>query len=377
MPVERRRQKRLAYHYAVSRLSLRSAIVRSATLIAAMAFIGMALAPSRAAAFSKAIWGQLTYNGVNQFPMYKQLGVSIIELDLDWNLVAPTRPRQPTNPRDPAYVWPQPLRQTIAEAARYHMRVLLQIIESPAWANGGHAESGWAPASSGAFVAFAEAAGREYPNVHLWMIWGEPTKAGNFQPLAPAIPGQPLDRAQRYSARLYAEMLDGAYGALKALNRRNLVIGGCTYTTGAVNSLQWIEALRLPNGKPPRMDMYAHNPFSYTDPTFTTLPAEFDDIQFDNLPELARWVDRYLHRGLPLFLSEWTIPTQYDKTFNFWVDPPVAAQWITHAMHESRAWRRIYALGWINVYDDLPLIAGGLLTENGTPKPSFYAFEHG
>jgi hypothetical protein len=216
------------------------------------------------------------------------------------------------------------------------------------------------------------------------MVWGEPTRAGSFMPLAPALPGQPLDAAQRRSVRLYAEMLDGTYGALKKISTRNLIIGGCTYTTGAIDPLQWIENLRLPDGRPPRMDMYAHNPFSYSSPLFTDVPSEFDEIQFDNLPELAGWVDRYLHKGLPLFLSEWLIPTAQDQLFNFWVDPSVAAQWVTEALRESRAWHRIYALGWSIVYDSppttpggIPVSAGGLLTANGTPKPDFYAFEHG
>ena len=36
----------------------------------------------------------------------------------------------------------------------------------------------------------------------------------------------------------------------------------------------------------------------------------------------------------------------------------------------ARGWHRIYALGWINVYDDPPLSYGGLLTSAGVPKPS-------
>ncbi|MGO9791640.1 MAG: hypothetical protein ACLP8S_19700 [Solirubrobacteraceae bacterium] len=343
----------------------------------AVACIVPAVAASPADAFSKAIWGQATYNGVDQFPMYKQLGVSIIELDLDWSAVAPTRPANPSNPSDPAYVWPASIQQTITEAASYHMRVLLQLIGSPPWANGGQFGFGWAPLNAASFVNFATAAGKEYPRVDLWMIWGEPTKAGNFMPLAPALPGERLDSAQRASDRLYAEMVNGAYGALKRISKRNLLIGGCTYTTGAIDPRQWIENMRLPDGKPPRMDMYAHNPFSYASPVFTNVPSEFDDVQFANLPELAGWVDRYIKKGLPLFLSEWTIPTQEDETFNFWVDPTVAARWVKEALRECRAWHRIYALGWVNVYDDLPIIAGGLLTANGTPKPDFYAFANG
>ncbi len=336
-----------------------------------------ALQPSSASAFAKAIWGPSIYNGVDQFPIYKQLGVSIIEMRLDWSQIAPTRPAHPANPADPAYQWPASVQQELDEATSYHMRVLLQLMDAPPWANGGHAGDGWAPISASGFVEFAHAAGLQYPTVHLWMIWGEPTKIGNFMPLAPALAGQPLDRAQRHSVQLYAEMLDGAYGVLKAISKSNLIIGGSTYTTGAIDPLQWIQNLRLPDGKPPRMDMYAHNPFSYQTPLFTDVPSEFDDIQFENLPQLASWVDKYLHKGLPLFLSEWTIPTQLDQTFNFYVDPGLAARWVTEAMRESRAWHRIYALGWVNVYDDLPVIAGGLLAQDGTPKPDFYAFANG
>jgi len=343
-----------------------------------LALVASALAPGTAGAFTKAIWGELTYDGVNQFPMYRQLGVGIIELDLDWDQVAPTQPAQPTNPDDPAYQWPVTLQQTINEAAAYHMRVLLQLIDAPPWANGGHTGGGWAPTQATTFAQFAEAAARHYPTVHLWMVWGEPTKEGNFQPyLQPAEPGQALDAAQKAAPRFYAQMLNDAYGTLKAVSHRNIVIGGCTYTTGAIDPLQWIENLKLPNGKPPRMDMYAHNPFSYQSPSFNQPVSPFDEVQFNDLHELARWIDRYLHKGLPIFLSEWTIPTAEDDTFNYWVEPGVAARWVTEAMRESRAWHRIYGLGWVNVYDDLPMIAGGLLYQNGTRKPDFYAFEHG
>jgi hypothetical protein len=254
---------------------------------------------------------------------------------------------------------------------------MLQIIGAPPWANGGHTDWSWAPRNPQDFATFAAAAARRYPSVHLWMIWGEPTHPGNFQPIAAALPGASLDRSQRAAPHLYARMLDAAYRALKRLGRRNLVIGGCTYTTGLLDPLQWIQNLRLPNGRPPRMDMYAHNPFSYQAPSLSAAPSPFDEVQFSDLPELAGWVDRYLHRGLPLFLSEWTIPTAPDQEFNFWVDPPVAAQWITAALRLARQWKRIYALGWIHVYDDPPFSFGGLLTAQGAPKPSFQAFADG
>jgi hypothetical protein len=357
--------------------AIRTRLVPIATFAAAALCAMAVIAAPPASAFSKAIWGNVTYDGVNQFPLYKQLGVTIYETNLYWYEIAPTRPSNPTNPRDPAYHWPAEVQQAIADAAHYHMRVLLQIIFAPSWANGGNAGGGWAPQQASSFVEFAQAAAKKYPTVHLWMVWGEPTKQGNFMPLQSAAPGQQLNREQRSMDRLYAEMLDGTYGALKKLNKSNLIIGGCTYTTGEIDPLQWIQNMRLPNGKPPRMSMYAHNPFSYQSPQFGQPPSPFDEVQFSDLHELARWVDHYLHKGLPMFLSEWTIPTAQDDTFNFWVQPNVAAQWVSLALQEARAWPRIYGLGWAYVYDDLPEVAGGLLYQNGTPKPDFYSFENG
>jgi hypothetical protein len=353
---------------------------RTRTVIGGLAALAASLlvllSPAGAQAFSKAIWGQVYRAGVNQFPLYRRLGVSIFELDVPWAEVAPTRPRRPADPADPAYEWPAEVQQAITQARRFHMRVLLQVIGAPPWANG-HEPSNYAPRNPADFAAFATAAARRYPSVHLWMVWGEPTRAPNFEPLVPAEPIGNLDRAQRSAPHLYARILDASYAALKKLSRRNLVIGGCTYTTGSIDTLQWIENLRLPDGHPPRMDMYAHNPFSFQQPSFSVGPSPFSEVQFSDLPELAGWIDRYLHPGLPIFLSEFTIPTAQDQQFNFYVDPPVAAQWIAAALRLSRHYRRIYALGYINVYDDPPLTYGGLLTASGVRKPGFEAFARG
>jgi hypothetical protein len=132
----------------------------------------MLIAPARAHAFSKAIWGQVYRNGVNQFPLYRQLGVSIVELDLPWAEVAPVRPQNPRNPSDPAYLWPTAIEQAVTQARHFHMHLLLEIIGAPKWANGGHA-SNWAPRHPADFAAFATAASRRYPSVHLRMIWGD------------------------------------------------------------------------------------------------------------------------------------------------------------------------------------------------------------
>jgi hypothetical protein len=343
-----------------------------------IAFLALAASPGQARAFSKAIWGSVYRSGVSQFPLYHQLGVSVFQIAVDWSAVAPTRPAHATNPNDPAYNWPADVDAAVAQGKRYGIKVLLQLAYAPAWANGGHPDHQWAPLHPSDFAAFATAAARRYSSVHMWMIWGEPTRAGNWEPVTAALPGiNHLTAAQKLAPHMYAQLLDASYGALKKASKQNIVIGGDTYTTGLLDPLQWISNLRLPNGKAPRMDMYGHNPFSYSAPNFTHGAALFDEIQFSDLPTLATWVDRYLRKGMRLFLSEWTIPTAQDEEFNFWVDPPVAAEWITTALGEARRWPRIDALGWIHVYDDPPFSYGGLLTADGGQKPTFSAFKNG
>jgi len=352
-------------------------VPRASVRIGLLAALLLALAPSGASAFSKAIWGDVYRNGVNQFPIYKQLGVSTYEAALSWNSVAPTGPRQPTNPRDHAYQWPIAIQQAVDQAKRFHMQVMLQIVGVPPWANGRHPWN-WVPYRPSDFGAFATAAARRYPSVHLWMIWGEPNRAPNFQPLYPApSPFARLTPKQQIAPHNYARLLDAAYGALKGVSKQNVVIGGSTYTTGDIHTQQWIENLRLPNGRPPRMDVYAHNPFTNVDPSFNVPYSTGGAVEFEDLHELAGWTDQYLHRGLPLFLSEWTVPTCPDYEYNFFVDPPVAARWVRDALRLSRAWKRINTLGWVHVYDDPGVSCGGLMTVTGKRKPTFDAFARG
>jgi hypothetical protein len=332
--------------------------------------------PTSAVAFSKAVWGTVDRNGVDQFPIYRHLGASIFEYQLNWNDVAPTRPAKPTNPADPAYRWPQEVQDAIAQARTSHMRVLLRLIFAPPWANGGHAPN-WAPLKPKDFAAFATAAARRYPRVHLWMIWGEPNRAGDFEPITRTPYYAKLNQAQQVAPHRYAQILDAAYAALKSVSRDNKVIGGCTFTAGDISTEQWIQNLRLPDGRPPRMDMYAQNPFGYTEPSFTAPPSPYGLVQFSDLPRMAGWIDRYLRRGMPIFIAEWTIPTHPDEEFPWWVGPKVAARWITDALSLARHWKRIYALGWVHVYDDPPVSYGGLLTAAGQPKLGFKAFARG
>ena len=356
---------------------MRSRVV--VTLVLAAAFAVAGGAPPALAAGSpdqKAIWGPVT-----DFSIYHNLGVGIYEMDLSWAAVAPTRPGKPTDPSNPAYHWSPDISYAIRQAAHYHMRVLLQVGQTPAWANGGHADT-YPPLHPSDLAAFVTAASRRYRSVHLWMIWGEPDRIGNFATLVPApANARTLTRAQATAPRLYARMLDSSYGALKAVSQRNLVIGGNTYTTGDIPTRMWIKYMRLPDGRPPRMDLYGHNPFCFRAPNLNNPPSPDGEFDFSDLGRLEQLVDSNLappHHQIKLFLSEWEIPTAPDDELNIYVTPAVQAQWITDGWRIVRRSSFIYALGWIHLYDELPGGSmSGLFYYDGQPKPGYYAFKDG
>lgn len=358
----------------------RSPAMRCAVTVACATLFGTWIMPAGAHMALKSVVGPGIVDRMSRFPVYRDLGARIYEDHLWWNQVAPSRPRHQTDPNDPAYVWPAEITAAVAHARRYHMQVALQIIGSPAWANGGHPWN-WAPSDPRDFAEFAAAAARRYRYVHMWMIWVEPQRRDNFNPLTGAPRGARLDAAQKVAPHNYARLLDAAYSALKHVSRANLVIGGMTYTTGEISPQQWIENLRLPDGRPPRMDMYGHNPFSWRDPSLSNPPLGEENYDFSDLARLTKLVERNLgrprHKHLKLFLTEWTIPTKVGQDFNFYVDPLVQAQWITDSLRVANQLSSVYAVGWIHVFDEPPGSYGGLLEADGVKKPGYYAWKDG
>jgi hypothetical protein len=351
--------------------------------LAACALVAAVLAASpgdAAASTNKAIWGPAEVDGRSQFPIYHDLGVEIYQAKLTWSQIAPTKPAHPKNPADPAYRWPAQLDFVMKEAHRYGMRVALQVMFSPPWANGGRPPQ-WAPKPR-AFARFTVAAAKRYRSVRLWMVWGEPSRGHNFMPLPPQRPTGP---------RIYSRILDAAYGALKGVRRSNLVIGGNTFTSGDVRPRKFIKSMRLPNGRPPRMDLYGHNPFTWRRPSLKKRYVGYGFADYSDLDTLAGWVDHYLGRGrrrpIRLFISEFTVPTDHPNAlFNFWATRPQQAEWLSAALRIANRWSRIHTFGWFSLYDQPPNGPGGapgnetnwgLLDWLGQPKPSYRAFKQG
>jgi hypothetical protein len=365
-----------------------------AALIALLA-IGLTAPASAAPAprtIKKAIWGPVRVNGASQFPRYRDLGVGIYEIGLSWAQAAPTRPANATDPNDPAYIWDPVYDDAINQARRYGIQVSIELAAPPTWATGGPDRgTDWAPQRPADVAAFATAAARRYPSVRHWMVLGEPSNVlFHFRPFPAKANGKHLSPVEQQGPRHYARILDAVYGALKAANPSNLVIGGNTFTggqPGSISTYWWLRNMRLPNGGIPRMDLYGHNPFGFREPDLRKPLSCCGAVDFSDLENLSRWVNKYLRRrGTPplkLFLSEWTVPTDHaDNEFYFYVSRATQARWIRSAFRVVRSWPGIYTLGWIHFYDSPPERSGrethgGLLDYRGRRKPGYYAYKAG
>lgn len=364
-------------------IAIRAALALLAlTLLAVPADAGAASLMGKP--LEKALWGPTRLEGVSQFPRYRELGVTIHERTVRWDQIAPSRPADPTNPDDPAYKWPEDTDFAVREARLNGLDVLFAVLGTPNWANG---NLGWSrpPDRVQDYADFVTAVARRYPTVRRWMIWVEPLRNINFV-------GYPRDRPSRVKlARIYAQVLDAAYGALKKESKRNLVIGGNTFTTdrkpvywAPVPLYEWMRLLRLPNGKVPRMDLWGHNPFTVRKPAFDNPPGkplgDVSDIR-RVLKKLNRLVSRPLGRKLPVFISEFCIPEGKSDLFPTDLSTREQLSWLRTSYALVRRERQIWGFGWWLFQDNRPdpgekeqLITCGLVDTAGQPKPVFDVF---
>ena len=88
--------------------------------------------------------------------------------------------------------------------------------------------------------------------------------------------------------------------------------------------------MRLPDGKPPPMDYYGHNPFSRRFPDLCEKPY-FPGPRYQRHRHAETQLDRVYHRPVKLWLSEFTVSSNHgNRAFSFAVSRP-RRQWLTAA----------------------------------------------
>jgi hypothetical protein len=372
---------------------------RLSFLLGLAATIILASGPAAQAA-QKSIWGPATFPVGNQncptgptacsaFPIYKQLGAQNYQFQIPWDTVALSRPANPRDPNDPAYHWPAYADYDVQQAAQNGISLAVLVQGTPSWANGGRSRV-WVPNDVQDFADFMYALSRRYPSIHLWEIWGEPSYGFNLQPMPPN---------SRVGPRIYAKLLDRAYVALKQASRANIVIGGMTLNGGgAITTPDFVKWLKVGKGKkarPPRMDLWGHNPFEGRLPNIKKKPiGKFRGLS--DVDTLYREIQRAYGlrtRGggkkarvsrkvrVPrLWLSEWTVLSERSPNLfgGFHVTPAEQAAYIAAGYRMVSKLKYVKALGWYRL-DDEPSngqtgAAWGLLTADGARKPSFDAY---
>ena len=329
--------------------------------------------PSPSSAAQKSIWGPTRLlDGSSAFPLYRDLGVDNLQMNLSWSAVAPSKPANPTDPADPAYRWPEGIDFALAQARDHGISVALLVTTAPGWANGGRTAE-WAPNNPQDFADFVTAASRRYPAVRIWMIWGEPNLDARFKPNVADDPT---------SARTYAPILDAAYTALKSVSSSNTVVGGMTWSGGTVKPEPFLRAMQLPDGRPPRLDWFGHNPFPFRFPDIRqpALPGGWRDISdLETFEFEVRQVYAPLGLRPRLWLSEFTIQSDHSSdAFNGFVSREEQAAWLTAAYDIANEVDAVEALGWFSLYDQRPespqAANWGLIEDTGERKPAFDAY---
>ncbi|HEV2774884.1 MAG TPA: hypothetical protein VGV90_04770 [Solirubrobacteraceae bacterium] len=348
-------------------LRSRAGTVAATALLSFVALL--AVVPAAAPGAEKALWGPaMLSDGSSAFGLYDELGIDTLQFTLSWADAAPTRPAAPGDPADPAYRWPAELSVAAAESASRGIRMSLLVSGTPGWANRGRRPI-WRPARAQDLGAFLAAAARRYPDVRRWMIWGEPNRADRFQPNA---------RNGAVGPRAYASLLDNAYAALKRSNRRNIVIGANTWTSGTVRPADFLRRMRLPNGRRPRLDWLGHNPFPFRYPKLSDkpLPGGYRDIS--DVDTISRDARRAYGRRIPLWLSEYTIQSDHGSAvFSSYVSRAVQARYLTAGYRiADDLGSAVAGLGWVGLLDEPEARDSanwGLLTHALKRKPAFAA----
>jgi hypothetical protein len=321
------------------------------------------------------------------FDMLKQLRVQIVRINLNWNDVAPRRPLHAQDPADPAYDW-KIYDRAIRYAAQNGMRVMLTILWTPRWANGGRARNvpprNFNDLRNFAYAAASRYSGRYIPNtddfdeiylpaVKHWLAWNEPNNPNWLQQVS---------GGRFVSPRSYARICTAIWQGVHFTNFAGERVGcgatgprGNNQARGDRPSMTPIDFMRLTRRAGLRnLDAYAHHPY-YGKPSETpTSRPRGRAVTLGNMNTLISLVNQLWGRKR-IWITEYGWQTPPDRLFG--VSFARQAAYVRQSYAIARANPRIDAFVWFMLRDDTNIGLGwqsGFLTASGRRKPAFSVF---
>ena len=368
-------------------------------LVAALISAGATAGRKQSAArpFSVGIYddGMTLANPDKGFPILHNLRAQVVRITLWWGGpigVAKTKPKNPTNPADPAYNWAA-YDRAVQEAAKNKIKVLFSIVGTPSWANGRRAAR-YAPTRSASLQNFATAAAKRYsgtfkpttdgpalPAVHLWLAWNEPNNPVFLSPQYRKVSGRWFPQ----SAYSYVRICNAIYNGVHSVQHGAAKVAcGATDPRGnnqprsrraSISPLAFLRSVKKYGLR--RFDAWAHHPYA---PRASLTPSSKPNVNdkstviLGNIGVLTKELSR-LYGKKPLWITEYGYQTRPpDRTFG--VAWKTQARYLAQAYSIARKNPRIQMMIWFLVKDESRLAGwqSGFFTTAGKRKPSYYTF---
>jgi hypothetical protein len=303
-------------------------------------------------------------------------GATMMRLLVHWNQTAPRRPARADDPFEPSYNFGD-LDEAIRTAQESDMEVLLTLVGTPRWANGGRTPNVM-PKRVADFTAFARAiasrySGRfdGYPFVRFWSIWNEP----NLQLfLKPQFDG----RGRSVAPRNYAKLFAAGYTGIKAGSPRALVAMGETSARGTDNPKgvrpvhspgRFVEELARAN---PRLkfDAWSHHPYPFTPNLKPSQKVRWPNVTLGSLPTLnAKLKQLFKRKDVPIWVTEYGHETRPQDAFG--ISYAKQAAYVKQAIAIASKQPFVTMFVWFVYQDDQGQPwDSGLYTQTGSAKGS-------
>jgi hypothetical protein len=310
-------------------------------------------------------------------------GATVIHTNADWATIAPTRPANPANGDDPAYVLSD-LDQLVAAAPQYGLRVYVTIVGTPKWANGGLTPNHM-PKKLSDLTTFAHMLAARYNglsghgSVSIFSAWNEPNLS-LF--LTPQYSGKKI-----VSPGLYVKLYKAIYTGVHAGNPSAAVAIGETSPEGrdkptakagqgqSVAPATFAQLVAKTKGL--KFSAWAQHPYPTAINGKALGKAKYPNVPLTNLVrfehDLAKWFKR---KTVPIWITEYGHQTrpQQPKGVTYAQQAAYAKQALAYAKKDAN----VQMFVWFTFRDSVTAASNpwrsGIETSTGAHKPSFAAF---